>query len=148
VEEGTGGIRTIQLQEVGSVLRKLKLVIVTGVAAVCVIAAAPPAQAASGGGCQNTSAIRACISVVASSILSDFYLIWPPDSSRCTALVQMIRNGSFVMQSRWYNLTYQGRYGPINAPVADPAYAQTKVTVYTCSGVKHFEAWSPKQYYP
>lgn len=132
-------------------MRRLQRIIVPLLIAMMgVVLAAAPAQADSGGGCRTVSFVGSCISRIGNYLYADFYLSTNPDFSRCKATLAIIVDGVY-REGATYNLTRQGRYGPISENVASlplknqQAYATT--TIYRCDWTPHYTVNSPTLYY-
>jgi hypothetical protein len=105
----------------------------------------------------GTTPVSSCISYWNGNVVADFYLNHNPDSSRCRAYMEiMLWDNVSGSRSYWvgpYHLTRTGRYGPHSDhvwPTIPPSHgsAVNRVHFYTCEGVRHHTADSPRVYYP
>jgi hypothetical protein len=113
---------------------------------------APTASAGSGGGC-NGAAIQACISLSGgTTLVADLYQNGAPDSSRCTAYIEIRKSNGNSVWGGPYDIKSNGRRGPVtnNIVTAPPTSgsAINRIHVYTCAGNFHHTLDSKRQYYP
>lgn len=102
------------------------------------IVIAPSAASADiGGGCRDNSArsAAACVSRQGDDVYGDFYINWGY-AGFCYAHLEIYVNGRMA-KDRWYQPSYNGRYGPISRNVDGyPDRSQTAysgVTFYDCN---------------
>jgi hypothetical protein len=126
--------------------------VIAATAASGVFVASSPASAGTGGGCLGT-AVASCISLDrGKTLVADLYQNSAPDSSRCTAYIEIRQSNGTNTWGGPYDIRSNGRRGPVRKDIITLPPTQgsaiNRVHVYTCAGNLHHTVDSKRQYYP